>query len=143
VVSEPVPDPIAQNHDEYIDLHERDDANLEAAAEQAAARNNAEADILAIPPPRRSTRTRRAPEIFITDNTSTREARPEQVTNNCRNMKHKGLGCAALDANHYPDYYDSLKNVILFLIVLAIFDAISKPCADSATLFNWRVNLTR
>ena len=38
---------------------------------------------------------------------------PEQVTQRCW-QKHRGLGCAAKDCNHLPDYYNSLLPVRLF-----------------------------
>ena len=35
---------------------------------------------------------------------------PEQVTQRCW-QKHRGLGCAAKDCNHLPEYYNSLLPV--------------------------------
>jgi hypothetical protein len=97
-----------------IEENEEELENEEAILQREADRLNEEADRQAMPPPRRSTRTRQAREVFVTDNTATRESAYEKETPNCRNLKHKGLGCAAMDAHHYPEYYDSAEKVNSF-----------------------------
>lgn len=47
-----------------------------------------------------------------------RMPRPEPVTERCW-QKHPGLGCAAKDANHIPDYYNSLEPVFFFFVFSA------------------------
>jgi hypothetical protein len=59
---------------------------------------------------RRSVRTTKAP-IRYTDLPQTPDDSFAKITKNCRHQQHKGVGCAALEADHFPDYYDSAKIV--------------------------------
>jgi hypothetical protein len=57
-------------------------------------------------PLRRSVRPTRAP-IRYTDLPTKSDESIAKVTKNCRHQQHKGVGCAAKEADHFPDYYDS------------------------------------
>jgi hypothetical protein len=89
----------------------------EAEAEEQQQEADAEAinEVAFLPPvlqPRRSTRNTKAPVRYSDyGNTTDEWNKPiEEVTNGCK-RKHKGFGCASATADHYPEYYDSAKEV--------------------------------
>jgi hypothetical protein len=64
-----------------------------------------------LPAPRRSVRTIKPPEQYSdTSKIGPRESSINKVTDHCRSQ-HKGYGCGSKEADHWPDYYDSLKDV--------------------------------
>jgi hypothetical protein len=69
-------------------------------------------------PLRRSVRSTqgKTPDRFSENESRIRETGIKPVTPTCRLYKHKGYGCASLEAEHYPEYYDSTKNVSLTII---------------------------
>lgn len=73
-------------------------------------------------PLRRSTRTTKAPTKYTDEPTEKNtESAFIEVTKKC-NQQHLGIGCAAKDANHFPEYYDSVKNVINEKCLFNIFN---------------------
>jgi hypothetical protein len=69
-------------------------------------------------PLRRSVRSTqgKTPDRFSENESRIRDTGIKPVTPTCRLYKHKGYGCASLEAEHYPEYYDSCKNVSLIII---------------------------
>lgn len=81
------------------------------AEKDAEALNNENFKVPQIPL-RRSTRNTKAPTHY-TDQPTQKiyDSNFNEVSDHCR-QKHKGLGCAAIEANHFPDYYDSAETVL-------------------------------
>jgi hypothetical protein len=87
----------------------------ERRAEKVAKRlNEQQFKAPALPPPRRSVRSTqgKAPSRFADEQeVNRRKSNVNDITDNCRHHQHRGFGCAALKANHLPDYFDSMENV--------------------------------
>lgn len=85
---------------------EEREQEAERIAEQLNAINFKVPDI----PLRRSTRTTKAPTRY-TDLHAPNLPDFAVITKDCKDKQHPGLGCAAIDADHYPEYYDSAATV--------------------------------
>jgi hypothetical protein len=97
-----------------ISPEEQQERENEIIAQQL---NEAQFKAPTLPAPRRSVRTIKAPEQY--SDTSKIGHRGEtlinKVTDHCRSQ-HKGYGCGSKEANHWPDYYDSVKDVKFYQI---------------------------
>lgn len=74
-----------------------------------------------VPPRRISSRVKKVPVRYSDEQVEEKINTFSAMTKNCKHYKHKGVGCAAASADHFPEYFNSLDNVLFSRKIIFAF----------------------